>query len=126
MKNETVQLLEKAGHAYCKFNTREASAWGKSNHWQWATRSVIRNLEKQDDLAPVTARGLLLNEAKRKFDGVKEEDVDEFVSAVDEIIHMHGEGNDQVSRDIIAAVQWTAKRLYHLHYSKKAREGGIK
>jgi hypothetical protein len=126
MNNETIKLLEKAGHAYCKFNTREAAAWGKSNHWQWATRSVIRNLEKQGDLAPISARGLLLNEAQRKFEGVKEADIDDFVSAIEALLEKHGEGNDQVARDIIAAVEWTAEKLYHQSYSKKACEGGIK
>ena len=67
-----------------------------------------------------------MNEAKRKYDGAKDEDIDDFVSAVEELLNKHGEGNDQVARDIIAAVEWTAERLYHQYYSKKAREGGKK
>jgi hypothetical protein len=124
MTDQTVRLLEKAGHAYCRFNTRDASAWGKSNHWQWATRAVLRNLEVQNDLAPHAARGMLLNEAQRKYAGARAEDVDEFVGAIQELYGAHGQRSDHAARDIIAAVEWTAERLYDSTYSKKARAEG--
>ena len=122
MEKTTKDLIEQAARAYCEFNTREYSAFGKSNHWQWATRTVLRGLIEGGDLASIAVRGKLLQEAQRKNQYVTSEQIDRYVTAIEGIFNIYGESYDSIEKDIIAAVQWTSERLYQAEYSKESRD----